>query len=191
MLVNDHWGTQYDLSLDLFEKCASVCFMTGDLTTMSSCLCEILDHAKSFDDSLTASTLLVKLLASSAKFVDASDNCLTILQNLGEEFPRGEISLSTVQDTLNTALPTLRKIANDPDQIKQLPPMKDCKKLNAIRVMAILRKVSFRSHPTFLPLLGWRMVSITLQYGLCDESIVGIVVAGFSLVSLYYVRYAI
>ena len=48
---------------------------------------EILSHAKTFEDSLNASAMLAKLLASSSKHDEAMVNCLAILSNLGEDFP--------------------------------------------------------------------------------------------------------
>ena len=184
MLASNHWDAQYALSLDLWQRYASACFIVGDIKTMKSCLHETLNHAKSFDDSLMARSLAVQLLASSGKFDDAMDNGLMMLQNLGEGFPRGEISLSSIQDMLNTALPTLKNIASNPDLMKNLLPMSNCNKLDAMQVMAILRKVNLRSHSKLIPFLGWRMVSMTLEYGLCDESIIGLVVTGLSLVSI-------
>ena len=191
MLASNHWDAQYALSLDLWQRYASACFIVGDIKTMKSCLHETLNHAKSFDDSLMARSLAVQLLASSGKFDDAMDNGLMMLQNLGEEFPRGEISLFSIQDMLNTALPTLKNIASNPDLMKNLFPMSNCNKLDAMQVMAILRKVNLRSHSKLIPFLGWRMVSMTLEYGLCDESIIGLVVTGLSLVSILSIMWCV
>ena len=82
LLGESHWERQYPLSLDLFEMSASVSCMSGDTVTMSTCLDEILANVRSFDDSLKASSLLVKLLASGANFTSAIDNCVGILSKV-------------------------------------------------------------------------------------------------------------
>ena len=170
LLETQHWETQYSLSLDLFEMSASVSFMHGDITKMSTCLGEISSHARTFDDSLKASSLLVKLLASSSKFEEARSNCLIILSNFGEVFP-SEVSLLHVINELPYMQTSLRNITHD--QIKLLPQMADRRKLNAMKFLNMPCMYSVISKPMLLPLLSCRMVRLTLQYGFCDDSIVG------------------
>ena len=170
LLETQHWETQYSLSLDLFEMSASVSCMHGDITKMSTCLDEISSHARTFYDSLKASSLLVKLLASSSKFEEARSNCLMILSNLGEVFP-SEVSLPRVLNELSTIQVSLKNITHD--QMKLLPRMTDRSKLNAMKFLNMLCMYSIISKPMLLPLLSCRMVKLTLQYGFCDDSIVG------------------
>lgn len=54
LLDDDHWQSQYELSLDLYEKSASVCCMNGDTSTMRSHLDEVITNTKTFQDSLKA-----------------------------------------------------------------------------------------------------------------------------------------
>lgn len=165
-----HWQTQYTLSLNIYEMSASVSCMRGDIDTMSSCLDEILSHAKSFDDSLKASSLLVKLLASQSRFEEARSNCLLILSNLGEVFPQ-DVNLPLVLNDLSKIQILLRNVTHD--QIKSLPRMADINKLNSMKFLNMLCMYSIISKPMLLPLLSCRMVRLTLQYGTCDDSIVG------------------
>jgi len=146
---------------------------------MSVCLDTILSNAKSFDDSLKASSLLVKLLASSSKFDEARTNCITILANLGETFPKG-IGLPCALDKLSVIQTTLRDISCD--QIKQLPPMSDSNKLNSMKFLNMLSMYSIISKPMLLPLLSCRMVMLMNEYGFCDDAIVGLATAGYSVV---------
>ena len=150
MLETQHWETQYSLSLDLFEMSASVSCMHGDITKMSTCLDEISSHARTFDDSLKASSLLVKLLASLSKFEEARSNCLIILSNLGEVFP-SEINLPLVLNELSLIQTTLKDITSN--QIKLLTPMTDRNKLNAMKFLNMLCMYSNISKPMLLPLL--------------------------------------
>ena len=182
LLETQHWETQYSLSLDLFEMSASVSCMHGDITKMSTCLDEISSHARTFYDSLKASSLLVKLLASSSKFEEARSNCLIILSNLGEVFP-SDVSLPLVLNELSLIQTVLRNITSN--QIKLLAPMTDRNKLNAMKFLNMLCMYSNISKPMLLPLLSCRMVRLTMEYGFCDDSIVGLATAGLSVVSIY------
>ena len=171
LLEDRHWSTSYDLSLKLFDMSATLSCMRGDIASMSTCLDQIMIHAKSFDDSLNASSLLVKLLASSLKFEEAQANCIVILSNLGEVIPT-EVSLIMVQEELSKLQIQLRKI-KDHEQIEQLPRMTDRNKINAMKFMNMLCSYSILSKPNYLPLVSCRMVMLTQQYGFSNDSIVG------------------
>jgi len=182
LLETQHWETQYSLSLDLYEMSASVSCMLGDITKMSTCLGEISSHARTFADSLKASSLLAKLLASSSKFEEARSNCLIILSNLGEAFP-SDVGFPLVLNELSLIETLLRNITRN--QIKQLPPMTDRNKLNAMKFLNMLCMYSGISKPMLLPLFSCRMVRLTMDYGFCGDSIVGLATAGLSVVSIY------
>jgi len=178
LLSAEHWQTQYSLSLDLFETSASLSCMSGDVTEMASYLGEILSNARTFDDSLKASSLLIKLLASVSRYEEARDNCLVILSHYREVFP-SDISLPCVLDELSTVRTVLGNISHH--QVKLLPRMVDKDKLNAMKFLNMLCMYSIISKPMLLPLLSSRMVKITLAYGFCDDSIVGLATAGYSV----------
>jgi len=178
LLQTKHWETDYLLSLDIFEMSASISCINGDISNMSMCLDEILSHARTFNDSLKASSLLVKLLASMSKFDEARSNCLVILSNLGEVFP-SNVSLPVVLQELSATQSKLRNITLD--QIKSLPAMVNVDKLNVMKFLNMLCMYSIISKPLLLPLLSCRMVELSMEYGFCADSIVGLTTAGYSI----------
>jgi len=147
---------------------------------MSSCLHEVISNVNSFEDSLTSSGLLAMLLAASSRYQEAISNCLSILSSLGEEFPR-EINLGTVLNELAVIQNTLANISVG--QVKLLPAMADKTKLNAMKFLSMVCSYSIQSKPMLVPILSCRMVRLTMENGFCDDSIVGLVTAGFSLFS--------
>lgn len=149
---------------------ATVSFMHGDTGTALSSLRQILSHCKTFYDSLNASLLVVKLLAASSKFEEAMGNCLRILEQLGEEFPY-ELGLPLVMDELSRIQPLMQNVTID--QVKSLPPMNDSQKLNSMKFMNVLCGLAVRSKPLLSPLVSSRMVRLTFEHGLCEDSIVG------------------
>ena len=175
-----HWFTDYRLSLDLFELQAKVSCMRGDNTTMSKCLDTILYQAQTFDDTLTASSLLIKLLVSNSKFDHALANCIAILSSLGEPISM-EVDPSHVKEDLLWIQTALKIITYD--NMKSLPAMTDRKKLLSMQFLSMLRKVCTHAKPMLLPSVGARMLRLTTEFGLCRESIIGLVVCGFITVS--------
>jgi len=181
LLEAQHWQTQYALSLSLYEMSASVSFMRGDQNAISSCINEILSNAKSFDDSLKASVLLVRLLGSSLKFEKARKHCLKILSKLGEDLP-STTSVPRVLDKVSK-IQTLLRNGITHKWIQQLPRMMEKNKINAMKFMNMLCMYSVLSKPLCLPLVSFRMVELTLQDGFCDDdSIVGLTTAAYSMI---------
>lgn len=138
---------------------------------MSSCLNEIISNVRSFEDSLTSSSLLAKLLASSARYDEAMENCLTVLRNLGEEV-NPDVNLSIVMEELAVLQTTLANITID--QVRALPKMTDKHKLYSMQFLSMLCMYSIISKPMLVPILSCRMVRLTIELGFCDESIVGL-----------------
>mmetsp|Transcript_37833 Transcript_37833/g.66339 ORF Transcript_37833/g.66339 Transcript_37833/m.66339 type:complete len:448 (+) Transcript_37833:2-1345(+) len=178
LLDTNRWVEQYSLTLCLYEMSASVSGFNGDVGALTVCLNEIIINVKSFEDSLTASSLLAKLLAASGKYDEAMRNCLSILSALGEEFPQ-DIDISIVLNELSVIQTTLANITVD--QVKLLPPMTNTSKLHVMKFLSMLCIYSVISKPMLLPLLSCRMVRLTIEHGFCDNSIVGLVTAGWTL----------
>jgi len=180
LLDPQHWENQYYLSLKLYEMSASISCIDGDVGAMSSCLNEIIANVKSFEDSLTSSSLLAKLLAASSKYGEAISNCILVLSTLGEEIPQ-DISLSMVLNELSVIQTTLANISAD--QVKLLPRMTEKSKLHAMKFLSMLCSYSIISKPMLVPILSCRMVRLTIENGVCDDSIVGLATAGYGLFS--------
>lgn len=147
---------------------------------MHSRLRTLLRHVLTFEDSLLGSSLLVKLLVSNSQFDDARGNCLDILAKLGETFP-SDVGQATVQNKLPELKSVLINVTYD--RIKALQPMTDWSKLNAMKFLNMLCSCCVMSKPLLLPLLSCRMMKLTLEHGFCEDSIVGLATAGYSMVS--------
>jgi len=59
--------------------------------------------------------------------------------------------------------------------------MTDGPKLKAMKFLSMMSVYSVISKPMMLPLISCRMVSLMTKYGFCDDSIIGLVTAGWTL----------
>ena len=181
LLESGHWEDQYTLSLDLYEMSASLYLMCGNSSKMSSCLDEILHHVNSFEDGINASTLLIKLLGSQSKYAEAISNCLSLLSKLGEEFAQPQdITPQLIFQELAETSKSLQSLTSD--YFRALPPMTNKEKLHAMAIMSMLCSYSALSKPILIPLISCQMVRLTLQHGLCDDSIIGLIMVGYGVV---------
>ena len=103
-----------------------------------------------------------------------------MLAQLGEEFP-AQPDLIIVQNKLSKIRPLL--LALTADEMKALPAMIDKNKLHAMKFLGMLCDISVKVAPMLLPLLSDRMLKLSLQYGFCNDTIVGIIYTAFSVVS--------
>lgn len=135
--------------------------------------------------------MLAQLLSSTSNHHDAITNCIDILAQLGEVFPPQSTlmdflppksTLDIVMDKLAAAKPLVLESLTL-EQVKSLPLMTDTTKLQAMKFLTIICSISFKVAPALLGLASVRMIKLTIQHGFCEDSIVGLVWSGYSLVS--------
>ena len=127
------------------------------------------------------STMLARLLAASSKHDEAISNLVSLLeQRLNETIPR-KPSRDAMKRNILEVKPVLMNLTVD--QMKSLPTMKDTAKLRAMELLSLLCTISISS-PILLPLFSLRMVELTIQFGFCNESILGVFFASYSVVRL-------
>eukprot|EP00581_Thalassiosira_minuscula_P001914 CAMPEP_0183748936 /NCGR_PEP_ID=MMETSP0737-20130205/68026_1 /TAXON_ID=385413 /ORGANISM="Thalassiosira miniscula, Strain CCMP1093" /LENGTH=1365 /DNA_ID=CAMNT_0025984679 /DNA_START=116 /DNA_END=4210 /DNA_ORIENTATION=+ len=179
-LLNDNaWVKQYSLCLELYEMSVAVSFMNGKLETVSSRLDIILSQARTFEDAMNSWAFRAKLLASQEQHALAKKELLEILSKLGEEFPN-DYSLAHVSSQICTIQSLLKETTKE--TIINLPTMTDIRKLNAMRFMGLLITLSTYSTPMLTPLLASRMITLSLDYGFCQDTISGLAFMSHALV---------
>lgn len=182
LLDVNHWQNQYRLSLELFEMKALVSSAHGDVVTSMTSLNAVLANARSFGDTLNASAMLSKNLASLSKHDEAITTILSILSKLDVHFPP-RADHSSVLSELASTLPLMQGLTFE--SAMELPKMSDPNKLNAMKFLGMLSRYSLTAAPMLLALVGCRMVKITVETSsFCDYSIIGMIVVCHSMVSL-------
>jgi len=171
LLHDNPWEKQYYLSLELHEMSVIVSFMDGNVETVSSRLCEILSHSKSFDDALNSRALRAKFLASQAQYAESIKELLGVLSNLGEEFPQ-DAGLAQVTSEIKATQLLLEDITKE--KILSLPTIKAVKELNKMKFMGLLLGIGYFSSPMLAPLVCCRMIELTFKFGSCEDTISGL-----------------
>jgi len=179
LLHDKTWDNQYSLSLELHEMSVTVSFMVGDFEDVSRRLDSIFTNAKSFNDALNARALRAKFLASQARYAEMTSETLSVLSILGEKFPK-ENHLENATDELEATKLKVKDVSEE--SILRLPPMKNSKKMNAMKFMGILVTLAHYYSPTLMPLLCCRMTKMTFVYGFCEDSILGLASLSHALV---------
>jgi predicted ATPase len=172
------WQEDYLLSLGLYNAASEVAYCTSNFESVNMLVEEILAHAKCFEDTLRGRATKVYWLGSSGKVKEAAATGLEILEKLGETFPK----TPTMPD-VDVALKRLQKKlkGRSDESLLRLPYMMDPKKLAAMQMMNLTYLYAFMGDQELALLLGFRMVSLSLDHGLSTESCVGFVALGMIL----------
>jgi len=183
LLGNDDWHSNYSLTLELYEMSALVEFINGNENSdsiLQKRLESIFRFARRFEDAFNANILQIKLLGSRGNYSNAIRKCLDVLSQLGESFPEQidwTLAESCVAELKNITA-TLTK-----DHICQYPKMTDQSKLTAMKFMNLITLYAVAHKPMLMPIVSNRMLKLSLQFGFCDDSLLGLSMAGYSIVN--------
>lgn len=164
-------------------------FATGDFATLSDLTLILLSNARNFDDKLNCYHNLVRYLASSGQSEEGLSTCIQVLEELGEQdgiymgmgITVGLNMCSFLSDSLPTKLTDvivykhyknmkslLSKFSED--DILNFPQMVNERKLTAMEFLNHMVSSCNATRPHLCAVVVCLMVSMTLDYGLCDLS---------------------
>uniref|UniRef100_A0A7S3DSP7 Uncharacterized protein n=1 Tax=Entomoneis paludosa TaxID=265537 RepID=A0A7S3DSP7_9STRA len=172
------WHRQYDLWLELHNAAAEVATSLGDFEVTFEHVAHVVDHARSFDDSLRALTTKVHALGNSGKFQQSSDEGLALLGQLGVDLPWKP---SKIRIMLDWWLISRRLRRKSNESLMRLPEMTDPQKLAAMQVLNLIFVAVAVVNIELTAVIGLKMISLTLDHGLSALSCVAFGVFAFSV----------
>lgn len=180
LLPDDHWQSQYGLSLDLYSAAAEADFCTGNFDRMRTyCDAVIRQDNKPLIDKKRVYTVLIDSVAAELRFSDSLDICRSILAKLGCRFPHWGASMHTIVGIVRLKL-TLKKHMSK-EKIAMLPPMDDEVQLWTMSMIDKFVTSAYLSKLELLPLGIFKGFHETIQKGVSYISPVMFSLVGLSL----------
>ena len=169
MLPADKWQCHYKLTVDLYSTAAEIeCHLGHSDNMQKHCDAVLQLSTPCWSDKLRVYNVLVDSMYNRGDHNDAIDLCLDCLGKLGCSLPKTELkTLSQTAAGLNKAKKNARKTS---DTIDALPPMTDRLKIDAMELLDKLARFTYFSHHNLLPVVVFKMLKWTLEYGLCVSS---------------------
>lgn len=180
LLGTTSWDQEYTTCLDLHSAAAEVANSLGHFDQTKEIVGQILIHAKQFRDTFRGNAALVHSLSSDGKYSDAVKLAFNLLYQLGERFPAKTSRLSTALEFYTLKRRLSRKTN---ESILRLPLMTDENKLAAMQMLNLVFLSALLSNDKIIPILGFRMVRMSLDYGICAVSCIGFALFGGCLCS--------
>lgn len=143
------------------------------------CYREVLENARTFEDSLLARSTQIYSLGSRNKQMEAIQIGLETLKQLGEGLPSIRTSRLRVYLEFRRVKSLLRGLSDE--DILKLPRMKDPKKLAAMQILNHVILSTMYAAPNLSALVALRMIELTVKSGLSAIASVGFALFGTML----------
>ncbi len=167
ILGENDWDDQYELILELTANAAEAAYLSGNYEKVDLYVHKILKHSKSLIDSVKAYEIDIKKLIAQDKPYEAVKLGLDILKKMGINLPLKPGNLAVLKDLLKIKF----LLRNKPmDYYSNLPEMKDLEKNASMRILSDISSASFFAVPNLVPLLAFKMIQLTVKYGLSRKS---------------------
>ena len=167
VLDEKDWEGQYNLLLQITTNAADAAYLSGQYDKVDDLVNAILTNSRSLIDSAKGYEINIKKLIAQNKPLEAVELGLKILKKFGINLPLKPGKLQVTKDLLQTKFLLRNKSM---DYFNSLPEMKDAEKNAAMRILSDITSASFFAVPSLVPLLVFKMVSLTVKYGLSRKS---------------------
>lgn len=169
------WKHEYDFSLAIYNAAAEVEYCVANFERMETLIKEILFNARGFHDKMRAYSTMIVSLGSRERLLEAIAQGFSLLEVVGERFHRKDLKIFLLIDLIKTK----RMLKNFDADLDRMPEMKDKDKLAAMEILnLIFPYCTMLKHPK-APHAIFRMVQLTVKYGVTATSATGF--AGFGM----------
>nr|WP_045870950.1 ATP-binding sensor histidine kinase [Tolypothrix sp. PCC 7601] len=162
VLAADSWFSEYDLTLALMVEAAEAAYLGGDYQLMENLASQVLQNARTLLDKVKIYEVKIQAYVAQSKQPEAIKTALTVLELLGVRFPdapsEGDISESLQATQLILA-------GRSSEDLIDLPAMTDPQILAVMRIIATVTAAVSQAVPMLLPLIVFKQVRLSVQYG--------------------------
>ncbi|MEG4322591.1 MULTISPECIES: AAA family ATPase [unclassified Microcoleus] len=182
LLAEDCWQTQYDLALELYSRATEAAYVNGNLEQMEQWAAVVLLRARTLLDRMKVYEIQIQSCIPQNKFLEAVQAALPVLALLGIPCPESP----TPADIQQGLTETISNLADRPiEDLIDLPEMSDPTQLAAMAIASSIFSASYIAAPSLLPLLVFKQVNLSLQYGNTPLSGVAYVYFGLLLCGIF------
>ena len=167
MLKGNYWETHYQLSLELHTAASEMAYCMGNHQKVDVFSFEIDRNALCLNDKLAAKSTQIMSMFSMERYEEALQLGFGVSKDLGEKFPSKVGTFGLFMDFMKTK--RVLKGKTDAD-ILSLLPMTDTGAIAVMSIIHLLYGLLVRSKFELAPLIGFRMVRLTMRYGLSPIS---------------------
>mgnify|MGYP000072950354 CR=1 FL=1 len=182
LLAINCWEAQYQLTLDLHIAAAEAAYLEGNLEGMEEIASVVLRSARTILDKVEIYRIQIAVLTANGKMIEAISVGRDALAQLGFELP-------IIPDETETGIALQALVhqleGRQIEDLLDLPLMSDLQTQITMKLLADSITPIFTVIPSLLPILSFRMVSLSLQFGNIPASAMGYANYGFVLSAFF------
>ncbi len=182
LLEPDKWHAQYELTRKLYLKAAEAAFLIGKLDIAHELANEVIGHAGSKLDRVSAHEIKIQLYIASNQLKEATRQSRDTLNLLGVHLPEHVGKLCILKNFLLVRSAIGLKSM---ETLAELPRMSDPKIQAIMRLLQNHATLVYRTAPDIIPLVASMMVRFSVKYGNCQESGNGYVFLGLMYCGIF------
>lgn len=161
-LGRDGWQRQYENALTLNVEAAEAAYLCGQFEEMESLVAAVLQNAKGILDQVTVYEVKIQACIAQRKYQEAIEIALAVLNLLGVILPKNPSKLDVFLGLMKTKLILAGK---QTENLLALPEMTAPDKKAAMRILNSIISATYFAIPNLMPLLIFKGVSLSAQYG--------------------------
>ncbi|BDA70107.1 Serine/Threonine protein kinase and Signal Transduction Histidine Kinase (STHK) with GAF sensor [Calothrix sp. PCC 7716] len=176
LLPEDAWKNHYALTLGLHHQRLDAAYLNTEFENLEAWGGLVLQQATSILDCIKVYKTRIMALRSQGEFLQVVETGLQVLKQLGIEFPPHP----TLAD-IGVAYERSRQAwqGREPLSLLELPNMEDPQILAAMQILTKLAPSAYIAVPSLLPLLTFKQVELSIEYGNSPSSIFSYADYGF------------
>jgi predicted ATPase len=169
LLPDDCWEHKYNLSLNLYNGAIEASYNAGDFGRLRSLVSKTLAKANTFKDKLNAHQNHILLLKSSCLMSEAVSKCLFLIRELGEELPSEQLATEALVFAEYTHAKNMLMTRSE-EELLRLHVMNDPQKIETMECLRTMTSSSVNAQFNLGAIAIFRMVKLSIEWGLCDTS---------------------
>ncbi|MEG4811406.1 AAA family ATPase [Microcoleus sp. F8-D3] len=178
ILPESSWQNHYDLMRDLHLEALESEYLNTNFERAQQLSEIVLSQAKNLLEKVKVYELRIPFYLQQNQPQAALETALQVLKMLGVSFPRNPTKISIMMGLIRNKIAVSGKRIED---LAFLPLMTDPYKLAAMRILIVVIPAAFMTNPMLFPLIVFKMVNLSLQYGNSPLSAYGYVTYGMLL----------
>ncbi|MBD2415592.1 serine/threonine protein kinase [Nostoc calcicola FACHB-389] len=170
LLRENCWQYQYNLALSLYSTSAEVAHLNGDFEQTEQWIQLILQHGKTLIDKVKAYEVRILSQIAQNRMLLAIKTGLQVLKLLGVQLPEQPTMADIGKGLQETQLALKGKSIED---LLDLELMTEPDKLAAMNILTNIAAAAYLVIPELYPLILFKQVNLSLQYGNTANSLYG------------------
>jgi predicted ATPase/GAF domain-containing protein len=158
----DSWQRRYEFTLSLYTEATEAAFLSGHLEDMERWSEVVLQQARTLLDKVKIYEIKIQACIRQAKLLEAVNMTLPIVRLLGIKFPEKPNKSHLSRGLAKTKALLAGKCIED---LVNLPEMRDPYKLAAMNLLVRICTPAYYAIPELLPLLFFKQVQLSIEYG--------------------------